>query len=283
MAESPPSDVAAARLRVGETIFPLSSDRQILGRSRSCDIRLRADTVSRLHAAFIWQGAELVLEDLGSTNGTYVNGQRVQGPRSVTPGDVVHFGAVRGELEGTLPAPTPPPAEAAQRVGDYTVGLVEGRPASLPWRLLAALLDSSLFAIGSVVPFGPYLVVRFSERYLLSPEALPPSVETKAILAGGCVVLWILYAWYYVVHGWAKRGGTPGMRLCGLRLLDYQHRVPIGYGRTALRLAASLLTLLTGGLGFLLIAFRPDRRALHDVIARTSVAHRPRMGFRGPV
>ena len=58
------------RLALGAEVFPLDGPRLVVGRSRSCDIRLRDDTVSRLHAALVWRGGTLVLEDLGSSNGT---------------------------------------------------------------------------------------------------------------------------------------------------------------------------------------------------------------------
>ena len=61
-------------LRLGEVTYALDADKVVIGRSRSCDIRLREDTVSRLHAAFVWQEGNLVIEDLGSSNGTYLNG-----------------------------------------------------------------------------------------------------------------------------------------------------------------------------------------------------------------
>ena len=87
-------------------------------------------------------------------------------------------------------------------------------------------------------------------------------------------MLWLLYAAYYVLHGWARRGGTPGLRLLGLRLVDWQQRVPIGYLRALLRALALMVTFLTLGFGFLLPLFRKDRKALHDLLAGTSVTHR---------
>jgi uncharacterized RDD family membrane protein YckC len=251
--------------------FPLEMEKVVIGRSRSCDIRLREDSVSRLHAALVWRDDGLVVEDLGSSNGTFVNGERVLSPRTVVAGDSIRLGSLRGTVERSDAPPSPGGAEDEP---DYTVGLMPGQPAGLAWRLLAILTDVVLFSAGSLIPFSPLLVTMLVERYLLSPEALPPSVQTKSLLMGGCTVLWVVFALYYVVHGWARRGGTPGLRLCGLRLLDYRHKVPIGYPRAFLRLAALCVTLLTLGLGYLLIPFRRDRKALHDVLAGTLVTHR---------
>jgi uncharacterized RDD family membrane protein YckC len=268
------SEGDSLRLRLGEAAYSLGGEKLILGRSRSCDIRVKVDTISRLHAVFMWHEGELVLEDLGSTNGTFVNGHRLQEPGTVYAGDTLQFGSLHGAIEGPAGSPLRPsvPSDAPH---DYTFGLLPGTPAGLGWRLLALWLDIVLFAAGSLIPFAPYLVMVFAERYLLAPGVLPPSHQMRAIVGGGCAGLWILYAWYYVVHGWAARGGTPGMRICGLRLLDWQFRVPIGYPRALARLLAVLLTGLTAGLGLLMVAVRADRRALHDMIARTIVAHRP--------
>ena len=261
------------RLRVGESLFPLSASKLVIGRSRSCDIRIKDDSVSRLHAALVWRGETLILEDLGSSNGTFANGERVIAPRTVVSGDVVRFGSLRGTIEPN-DGPAAPSMAAAEAgyVFDYTVGVIAGAPADLGRRLVALLLDAVLFSAGSLIPFAPLLVTFVVERYLLAPEALPPSVQTKALLAGGCGAMWVIFAWYYIVHGWARRGGTPGARLCGLRVVDAQFRQPIGYRRALLRVAACLVTCLTLGLGLMLAAFRKDRRTLHDILAGTNLA-----------
>jgi uncharacterized RDD family membrane protein YckC len=272
--ESHRSDPPALRLRLADTLYSLRAARVLVGRSRSCDVRLKDDTVSRLHAALVWHGADLFLEDLGSSNGTYLNGRRLTDAAPVVAGDVVRFGSVSAVIDG------PPGTKKASAVpplsSDYTTGIVPGPPAPIGQRLLAAALDAALFLVGSVVPFGPYLAARLAERYLLAPSAIPPSVHTKGIIALGCGLLWVVYAWYYVIHGWARRGGTPGMRLTGLRLVDDRMRAPIGYRRAWLRLLGALATTLTLGLGFISTLRRSDRRALHDIIAGTMVVRRTR-------
>jgi len=58
--------------------FPLRPDRgNIIGREVKCDICIRHMTVSRAHCVIRKAGQDWVVEDLGSTNGTYVNGERV--------------------------------------------------------------------------------------------------------------------------------------------------------------------------------------------------------------
>ncbi|MFO0601280.1 MAG: FHA domain-containing protein [Myxococcaceae bacterium] len=62
--------------------FPLKGDKQlIIGRSSELDIVLVEDMVSRKHAKITLQAGKITIEDLGSTNGTFVNGEKVKSSR----------------------------------------------------------------------------------------------------------------------------------------------------------------------------------------------------------
>jgi hypothetical protein len=63
----------------------------IVGRGRGADLALPDDTVSRRHAQIVRTGDGFMLADLGSTNGTWMDGRRV-GQVEVAPGDVVELG-----------------------------------------------------------------------------------------------------------------------------------------------------------------------------------------------
>ena len=63
----------------------------IVGRDETCDIRIVAKSVSREHCAIEQRGDELVLRDLGSSGGTFVEGDRVDSVR-VTDGMQAHVG-----------------------------------------------------------------------------------------------------------------------------------------------------------------------------------------------
>jgi EAL domain-containing protein (putative c-di-GMP-specific phosphodiesterase class I) len=62
-----------------------------LGRHTECTLQLNVDRVSRLHARFTEDGEALSIEDLGSTNGTFVNHMRIDSPTRVKVGDVIHL------------------------------------------------------------------------------------------------------------------------------------------------------------------------------------------------
>lgn len=69
-----------------------------IGRDPGNGLRLSHDTVSRLHAELSRQGNLWILRDLGSTNGTTVNGRRVTGSVVVHDGDMVGFGRMSFRL-----------------------------------------------------------------------------------------------------------------------------------------------------------------------------------------
>ena len=72
-----------------------------LGRSRQCDVVLPDPNVSRQHAEIRPRGSGWVLTDLGSTNGSLLNGRRIDAPATVRPGDEIELGTslITFELE----------------------------------------------------------------------------------------------------------------------------------------------------------------------------------------
>ncbi|WP_437931560.1 sigma 54-interacting transcriptional regulator [Sorangium sp. So ce291] len=64
----------------------------IVGRSDDADVRLDTAAVSRRHAKIVVSGGEIRITDLGSHNGTVVNGERIEGSRTLGSGDVVAIG-----------------------------------------------------------------------------------------------------------------------------------------------------------------------------------------------
>jgi pSer/pThr/pTyr-binding forkhead associated (FHA) protein len=70
----------------------------VLGRSPDCEIVLSDGSVSRLHAELLRIDDRRHLRDVGSTNGTWVNGRRLQGQLEIAPGDVLTFGNLTARL-----------------------------------------------------------------------------------------------------------------------------------------------------------------------------------------
>ncbi len=67
-------------------------DGAVLGRGELAEIRLDDPFASSRHARLVRQGPVIVLEDLGSTNGTYLNEELVTGPQPLHQGDRVRIG-----------------------------------------------------------------------------------------------------------------------------------------------------------------------------------------------
>lgn len=63
-----------------------------LGRSASADVVVDDPFASAVHARIFPQGGFMWIEDLGSTNGTYVNGRRIDAPQRLRPSDVIRIG-----------------------------------------------------------------------------------------------------------------------------------------------------------------------------------------------
>lgn len=73
--------------------FPLRHGTTVLGRGDDADVRLPDTGISRRHAQVSYDGGSAVISDLGSTNGTLVNGQAVR-EQVLRPGDLIQLGGV---------------------------------------------------------------------------------------------------------------------------------------------------------------------------------------------
>ena len=69
--------------------FPLANPVTTLGRSPNCDVFIPDRRASRRHAEIRWDGETCTLHDLGSTNGTSLNGHRTTAPQALRDGDLV--------------------------------------------------------------------------------------------------------------------------------------------------------------------------------------------------
>jgi hypothetical protein len=82
-----------------------------LGRGSEVALRLRDRAVSRTHARVLHTEGGFTLEDLGSPNGVFLNGQRVRGRASLTDGDVIEMGRSLLRFQAPMEEPPPPPPE----------------------------------------------------------------------------------------------------------------------------------------------------------------------------
>ena len=101
-----------------------------VGRAGGADLVLPDELVSRHHARITPSGSGAVVEDLGSRNGTFVNGEAVPGPTHLTPGDQLQLGVTLVELRSATQIAerpsavhrVPPPLAVPPRTPDYLAG-----------------------------------------------------------------------------------------------------------------------------------------------------------------
>jgi pSer/pThr/pTyr-binding forkhead associated (FHA) protein len=142
--------------------FSLEGDQLTIGRDSSNGVSINDAEVSRKHARLTFQGGKYVIEDLGSTNGTFVNGQRLSSSAVLKSGDVVSLGEQIVLLFETLsvdpgatmasprkarataapaPAPAAPmPAPAQNYAGQAPAGPARKSPFPLPILIGAGVL-----------------------------------------------------------------------------------------------------------------------------------------------
>lgn len=151
--------------------FPIKGETLTFGRDPENDITLDDHEVSRYHARLLRQGTEILVEDLGSTNGTLVNGKAITERHVLQPADIISIGSsvfgVKGfSAPSTVgitqvsldkpPLPQPPPgAPASEPVAPAA------RPPSQPTPTTPAVASSSLslLAIAGVMALVVVLVV----------------------------------------------------------------------------------------------------------------------------
>ena len=156
----------------------------VLGRE-DAGLTIEDEEISRRHAVVRPGDGGIEIEDLGSTNGTYVNGSRIEGPTRLAGGDTVKLGRSVLEVESaraaatvaapvpaapaaSAPAPTPtPPTPAAATAGARTA------PAAA---------------------FGAYAVPAVKRRRGIASRQLGPQLVSFAVVAATAVALVLYFA-----------------------------------------------------------------------------------------
>jgi len=155
-------------------VFPLEGDVVTIGREAGNGIIINDAEVSRKHTQFVFQGGKIIVTDLGSTNGTFVDGQRLTGQHILQSGQIISLGEQINLL-----------FEAVIPVDPNATMMSTGRPPVVPVPMPAAQqLDSQPAPMPSPVyagrvPSGPL------------PSTPPPakSGNSKVVIAIVILVL----------------------------------------------------------------------------------------------
>src|SRR3954452_12953990 len=122
------------RGRSATTALKLGDGVTTAGRHDDCQLRIKSSEVSRRHCQFFEKNGLLLVKDMGSSNGTFLNGKRIEGQRVLEPGDELTIGPVKLRVEKIgQPAPSKSPAApAASKPGDTAVPTAHVTPGVAP-------------------------------------------------------------------------------------------------------------------------------------------------------
>jgi hypothetical protein len=109
------------RGRSATTTLKLADGVTSLGRHDDCVIRIKSSQVSRRHCELLEAGGKLSVRDLGSSNGTFVNGKRITGQQTLKPGDELTVGAVTLRVATFGPSGAAAQAGSARKPGDTAI------------------------------------------------------------------------------------------------------------------------------------------------------------------
>jgi hypothetical protein len=94
---TPPKLKVIQPAELAGTVYPLGDELSV-GRAAGCQITLDDTYASQLHARLFMRDGQLYVEDLGSTNGTYLNRRKVSAPMVVSHGDQIQIGSTVMEV-----------------------------------------------------------------------------------------------------------------------------------------------------------------------------------------
>jgi predicted component of type VI protein secretion system len=155
--------------------FPLKAEQSIIGRSSRCDVRIKHPGISSEHAVVRQVAGAATLEDMGSTNGTRVNGRRIEQLHALRHGDQIGVGRERlmyfAELDSAAnfvqPEPLTPfalPAPIGERVNTSSTVTLPLQSQQSPMPMPMAPLQSAMpppalttAAVGSAITDEPLL------------------------------------------------------------------------------------------------------------------------------
>ena len=170
------------------TTFAVVSPEVILGREEGAHITLRDPEASRRHARISWQSGNYYVEDLGSTNGTFLNGTLVSSPQALHSGDTVGIGQTLLVFQMQVGAPLP----QATAVSAQPVPPLEAVEPAAPKSGTSRCL---LWGCGCLILLGLLLVVLAIVAMIVFAQDIQPIFDELGIP----VQLTMLY----VAHGLA--------------------------------------------------------------------------------
>ncbi len=160
--------------------FTIETPSITIGRQDQCDFQVNDTFVSRQHARITWGGAGYLLEDLGTVNGTFLNGERISVPRALKSGDVIQLGT-QVELDFTL---RPSPSAGWMQDQPQAPAFPESSPAPSPAFSLADTEKEEARKAASGALTSAIVGV-FICAIILGPSAISQARKARKVLRTG--------------------------------------------------------------------------------------------------
>lgn len=255
------ADVVADQPRILEFL----GEQLVIGRVPGNDLVVDLPTVSSRHAVLMRSGATIVIEDLGSSNGTYVDGIRIVGPTVLGPDSTLSLGSAPFRLSETswqpvevaefeirepateMPSrwPSIPVVAAIFLAGTPVAALaplvVSTGPARLFAMAVAAVTLGSIDAVAAAILRGPAGVGRNANKWRTG-------VAVAALALVQCQFLWLAARWVGGVSG----DMLPTIAILSLAALTGAAGTAVAFriilGPVALRFAVAAVLVIASGL-----------------------------------
>ncbi len=171
------------------------------------------------------------------------------------------------ENNPTLPNLSPPlPHLSAQHTP---------KPGGFWKRFLGTFLDGMISGVLMVPFLIPIYAVLFGVLMNAESTSEPPNPAVAGIFL---LIYPIMFGVQFLYYGWfyKNKGASPGKMALGLKVVMFDSGERLSYGRAFLQevIGKMFINSMTMGIGFLIAAFREDKRGLHDLIAGTQVLDR---------
>lgn len=148
----------------------LTVDTTTVGRVEDNAFQIPESSVSSHHCEIIRRGSEVVVKDLNSTNGTFINGQQITGEGVLKPGQILRLGQIELRLEDgatattapAQPAAAPasaPKSEASKKLPDHTMVIPQGVKLGQEPQTKSVAFDKGAFAKKSNTGTKVFIIV----------------------------------------------------------------------------------------------------------------------------
>jgi pSer/pThr/pTyr-binding forkhead associated (FHA) protein len=183
-------------------IFELTTSEILIGRDIANDIVINDAEVSRKHARMILEGGRYKIEDLDSTNGTYIDGQRLIGPHLLAIGEIIMFGDNVGMIFDGEPGTADVTVQSPVELGMTPVSAIPAPVESFVPPKPQALPEVNVPLITRQSP------PEAQPEQLMEPEKKP--INSWLLAGAGCllvIVILVIALLVFIDQPWQAGGG----------------------------------------------------------------------------